>query len=409
MLTTALSEDGWKVTASPDGETAIDLLGRERFDLILTDVCLPSAGGMEVLEAARRHCPSAPVVMMTAFGSIELAVSAMKAGARDFITKPFQIDTLLSVLEACLPGRPSEMVGNSPAFMAAVERAMKAASSGLTVLILGESGTGKELLARAVHEASDRRDGPFIPVNCAAIPSELMESELFGAEKGAYTGADCRRSGRFELAAGGTVFLDEVGDLAPNLQGKLLRVLQEKEFTRVGGSEILRADVRVLAASNRDLEGESSAGRFRQDLYYRLCEFPVRLPALRERVGDVRRLAVHFLDEAGLPGGALDERAMVALEAYSWPGNIRELRNIVLRAAALNPGGVMGPGDLEIPSREGRAGSGMLGAAEEAAAETRRRMIVEALESSGGNRARAAALLGISYRTLRTRMKELGL
>lgn len=407
MLVTALSEAGWEVVAAADGPSAVKLLGEGRYDAVLTDVCLPGCDGLAVLSAAKASSPSMPVILMTAFGTIDLAVRAMKAGARDFVTKPFQIDSLIALLEEASPCRPSEMIGESPPFRAAVERALKGAASRLTVLILGESGTGKELLARAVHDASDRRDGPFIPVNCAAIPSELMESELFGAEKGAYTGADCRRSGRFELADGGTVFLDEVGDLAPALQGKLLRVLQEREFTRVGGSETIRVDVRIVAASNRDLGSEASAGRFRQDLYYRLCEFPVILPPLRERHGDVALLSRHFLKEAGCNPSLLDEAASAALESYHWPGNVRELRSILLRAATLSAGRAITPDLLEIPPA-GRDSS-MPEAAMEASREVRRRRILEALERSGGNRTVAARILGVSYRTLLNHIRELGL
>ncbi len=407
MLVTALSEAGWRVVAAADGPSALKLLAEGRFDAVLTDVCLPGCDGLAVLAAAKVSNPSTPVILMTAFGTIDLAVRAMKAGARDFLTKPFQIDSLLALLDQTSPCRPGDMVGESPPFRAAVERALKGAASRLTVLILGESGTGKELLARAVHEASERRCGPFIPVNCAAIPSELMESELFGAEKGAYTGADCRRPGRFELADGGTVFLDEVGDLAPALQGKLLRVLQEREFTRVGSAETTRVDVRIVAASNRDLGSEASSGRFRQDLYYRLCEFPVILPPLRERHGDVALLARHFLAEAGCDPSALEAAASAALESYDWPGNVRELRSTILRAATLAAGGAITTDLLEIPS-SARSGS-MPEAAMEASREVRRRKILEALERCGGNRTAAARVLGVSYRTLLNHMKDLGL
>jgi len=409
MLTTALTEDGWSVAAASDGLSAIALLQERRFDAVLSDVCMPGAGGLEVLAAARKSCPSAQVVLMTAFGTIELAVEAMKQGARDFVTKPFDLDRLLGVMRDCVSPAPQEILGSSPAFRAAVDRAITAAATEMSVLLLGESGTGKELLARAVHRASRRRDGPFIPVNCAAIPSELLESELFGAEKGAFTGADCRRPGRFELASGGTVFLDEVSDLAPQLQGKLLRVLQEKEFSRVGGTEILMADVRVVSASNRDLEELAASGRFRGDLYYRLSEFPVKLPPLRERTGDIPALAGHFLRSAGVEGDRIDPAAVEALKQCPWPGNIRELRSIVLRAAALAGGGVIGLEHLELPRTPGAADErGLLQTGDSASREAQRKMIREALEKSGGNRSLAAKMLRISYRTLLNRLKELG-
>jgi DNA-binding NtrC family response regulator len=409
MLTTALTEDGWEVTAVADGSSALGILGSRRFDLILTDVCLPgSVDGLAVLAAARKSSPAAPVILMTAFGTIDLAVSAMKGGARDFVTKPFDLDRLLSILREASPAGPQALVGESGIFRQAVERGLAGASTGMSILILGESGTGKELLARAVHDASQRKGGPFIPVNCAAIPPDLLESELFGAEKGAYTGSESRRPGRFELADGGTVFLDEVGDLALQLQGKLLRVLQEREFTRVGGQETVRVDVRIVAASNRDLEAEAGSGRFRADLYYRLCEFPVRLPPLRERMEDVPLLAAHFLREAGLGPDALDGDACTALCSYTWPGNVRELRSIILRAAALARSGRIDAGELEIPTAPGE-GSGLLDAAGSASREAQKRMISAALEKSQGNKTRAARMLKISYRTLLNRLKELGM
>jgi len=409
MLTTALAEDGWDVTAVAEGSTAVDLLAGRRFDLILTDVCLPgSADGLAVLAAARKHSPGAPVLLMTAFGTIDLAVTAMKNGARDFLTKPFDLDRLLGLLRDASPSGPQALVGRAPKFLSAIERAMAGASTQMSVLILGESGTGKELLARAVHDASSRKTGPFIPVNCAAIPSDLLESELFGAERGAYTGADSRRPGRFELADGGTVFLDEVGDLAPQLQGKLLRVLQEREFIRVGGVESLKIDVRIVAASNRDLEAEAGSGRFRADLYYRLCEFPVKLPPLRERLEDIPLLASHFLGEAGLASDALSPDAQASLCSYTWPGNVRELRSIILRAAALADPGPIGVDALEIPTA-GKEAGGMLGAGGSASRETQKRMILSALENAQGNRSLAARMLRISYRTLLNRLREMGL
>jgi len=409
MLTTALSEDGWEVTAVADGTSALNALAAGRFDAVLTDVCLPGeVDGLGVLAEARKGSPAAPVILMTAFGTIDLAVKAMKGGARDFVTKPFELERLLVTLRESAPGGPTELVGESPAFTSAVRRALAGASTRMSILILGESGTGKELLARAVHEASPEREGPFIPVNCAAIPPDLLESELFGAERGAYTGADSTRPGRFELADGGTAFLDEVGDLAPQLQGKLLRVLQEREFTRVGGRETIHVDVRIVAASNRDLEAEAASGRFRADLYYRLCEFPVKLPPLRERKDDIPLLARHFLAGAGLPGSALSPGAVDALCGHAWPGNVRELRNIVLRAAALSGGGGIGPEMLEIPAAA-EDGGGLLGAAGSASREMQRKMILAALEKSDGNRSKAARMLRVSYRTLLNRIRDLGI
>ncbi len=411
MLTAALEEDGWNVTAASDGTAALGLAADSRYDAVLTDVCLPGADGLEVLEAVTRSAPGTPVVLMTAFGTIEMAVSAMKRGARDFVTKPFDLSRLLGMLSECLCTGSGAMVGGSGRLAEALERAGKAASSTLNVLILGESGTGKELLARHIHNTGDRGRGPFIPVNCAAIPAELMESELFGAERGAFTGADARRPGRFEMADGGTVFLDEVGDLAPGLQGKLLRVLQDREFLRVGGTGPVRVDVRILSASNRDLEQEVARGRFRADLYYRISEFPVTLPALRDRREDIPALAAHFLAECGHPGSMISDGAMRMLEACDWPGNVRELRSIVIRAAALSGGGVIEPSHLEIRLDDDVLSKpdGMLSASGRAARETERRLLVEALESCGGNRTEAARRLGVSRRTLLNRIREFGL
>jgi DNA-binding NtrC family response regulator len=411
MLSTALSEDGWEVTAVSTGEKALTALRTAQipFDLVLTDVCLPgSTDGNQVLDATRELSPATPVILMTAFGTIDMAVSAMKRGARDFITKPFELEDLLRLARRHSVSRDSDMIGTSEVLGREVERALKGAATDLNMLILGESGTGKELLARMIHAQSRWKEGPFIPVNCAAIPAELMESELFGAEKGAYTGSDSLRKGRFELASGGTILLDEIGDLVPSLQGKLLRILQEKEYTRVGGSEILRADVRVISASNRDLAGDIEAGRFRKDLYYRLSEFPVTLPPLRERTGDIPDLAVHFLRQSGYDHLTISEEAMGMLGAYGWPGNVRELRNIVLRAAALAPGDSIGAELLEIVSRP-PAEEGLLEESARVARAREREMILGTLRETGGNRRKAAEILRVSYRTLLSRIKELGL
>lgn len=411
MLSTALTEDGWEVTAVPSGERAISEIRSTEFpfNMILTDVCLPgSIDGNEVLRHSRGAAPSTPVILMTAFGTIEMAVSAMKHGARDFITKPFELEDLLRLVRRHAAFHENRMIGTSRSLSLELDRAMKGAVTDLNMLILGESGTGKELLARMVHSESRWKDGPFIPVNCAAIPSNLMESELFGAEKGAYTGADARRIGRFEIAEGGTILLDEVGDLAPSLQGKLLRILQEKEYTRVGGTELLHARVRVISASNRDLSASIEAGQFRKDLYYRISEFPVTLPPLRKRVEDIPELARYFLRQCGYDNLTISEKAMSLLARYGWPGNVRELRNIVLRAAALAQQDVIDSSLLEIgdgtPPEEG-----LLQEANRVAREREREMILATLLETDGNRKKAAEILKVSYRTLLSRIKELGL
>jgi len=408
MLTAALAEDGWTVKAVADGLEAVSLAPGSSFDAVLCDVCLPGADGLEVLSAFAAHRPATPVVLMTAFGTIDLAVRAMKLGARDFITKPFELSSLTALLAGLTPGSQGCMVGSDRGFLDALDRAAKASGSSLNVLVLGESGTGKELLTRRIHDMSGRACGPFIPVNCAAIPSELLESELFGAEKGAYTGADSPRPGRFELADGGTIFLDEVGDLAPALQGKLLRVLQERTFTRVGGSVQRTVDVRIVSASNRDLAAEAACGRYRPDLFFRLSEFPVSIPPLRARRCDIVPLAAHFLAEAGRPGCPLPPGAVDALEGYGWPGNVRELRSIIHRACALAAGREIERADLEIPE-PAKAATGLLDASSRAAREAERAMLLAALEECGWNRTEAARRLGVSRQTLSSKIRDLGL
>jgi DNA-binding NtrC family response regulator len=412
MLTTALEEEGWRVTAVSDAPEAFDALGRGGFDLVLTDLKLPGEGsGMDVLRRAGEICGGAPVLLMTAFGTIDLAVEAMKGGAADFITKPFDLEDLIARVRR-LAGRPGmRIVGGSRAMERVLARARRAASTGMAVLLLGESGTGKELLARFVHESCGDGKAPFVPVNCAAIPAELMESELFGAEKGAYTGAESAREGFFQRAEGGTIFLDEVADLSPRLQGKLLRVLQEREYTRVGSPEPHSSSARVVAASNRDLELEMEKGGFRRDLYYRLSQFPIEIPPLRERTEDIPELARYFLDSAGYTSTEVEPKALEALAAYGWPGNVRELRSIVLRAAAMaDEGGSIGPGLLEIGGALERAGEGgLLEASSRAARRRERELIVLALRRCDGNRSKAAEMLKVSYRTLLSRIKDLDL
>jgi DNA-binding NtrC family response regulator len=410
MLATALSEEGWSVTTAESGDKAMGMLEENAYDLVLTDVRLPgTADGLDILRKVVDDCMGTPVVLMTAFGTIEMAVSAMKTGAVDFITKPFELDDLMSLCKRCTGPPRNRIIGSSKGMVQAVERARKAAATGMSVLILGESGTGKELLARLVHEEGPSSDGPFVPVNCAAIPSELMESELFGAEKGAYTGSDSLRVGRFEQASGGTIFLDEVGDLSHTLQGKLLRVLQEKEFTRLGGEKVLKSTARVVAASNRDLQREVEEGIFRKDLYYRLSQFPVELPPLRNRLSDVPELVRYFLDSVGMEDVELSEDGMGALRSYSWPGNVRELKNVVLRAGALCDRKVIPAALLEVaPDRAAdESGAGLLQESARVARKKERELIINALKDTDGNRKQAAKILKVSYRTLLSRIKEL--
>lgn len=399
MLRTALEEDGWEVTEAGDPPGAIRELASAAFDAVLTDVCMP--GERDGLTVLAKTPPGTPVMLMTAYGTIDMAVEAMKAGARDFITKPFELGDLLSRLSGLSTGTGSEMIGRDPGLLSVLRRADSAAACDLNILVTGESGTGKELLVERIHRTGSRCAGPLIPVNCAAIPRDLLESELFGTEKGAYTGAVESRAGRFEMASGGSIFLDEIGDLDMSLQGKLLRVLEGSTFTRVGGTRQIRSEARVLAASNRDLLSLSREGRFRDDLYYRLSEFTIHIPPLRDRRDDIPLLAGHFL--AGR--GTLAPDAMETLMNCSWPGNVRQLRNILLRAAVLAGGNPITGEMLEVPD-EAAGGCTMLAEAARVSRERELRMIHDALSRCDGNRSRAAKLLGISYRTLLNRLKD---
>lgn len=406
MLTTALSEDGWEVTAVSSGTDALKMLETGGFDILLSDICLPgNIDGMDILKKSRELNHWTQVVLMTAFGTVNLAVEAMKEGARDFITKPFDLDELLALVRRYSHSAGTEIIGSSPSLLSTIKRASKGAGTDLNILVLGESGTGKELLARMIHLDSVCSDGPFIPVNCAAIPADLLESELFGAEKGAYTGADRTRKGRFEHAQGGTIFLDEVGDLDTSLQGKLLRVLQEREYTRVGGTEVFHTNARVISASNRELKTETEEGRFRKDLFFRIGEFPVTLSPLRDRAEDIPDLTEYFLRQSGYREVTVTEGAMKKLKAYSWPGNIRQLRSIVLRAAALVDDKTIDTEILEIDDTV--TSDGLLEESARAARLREGEMIRKTLRDTGGNRKKAAEILRISYRTLLSRLKDL--
>ncbi|MCK5785416.1 MAG: sigma-54-dependent Fis family transcriptional regulator [Candidatus Sabulitectum sp.] len=401
MLSTALEEDGWTVTAAPDGDSAVKQILKNRFDAVLTDVCIPGKfNGIDVLE---KTPAGTPVIVMTAFGTIDMAVDAMKKGAADFISKPFKLNELLEKLTSISSHHADSMLGQSPAYLETISRAERAAPSGMNILILGESGTGKELLARRIHECSGRAEGPFIPVNCAAIPENLMESELFGAEKGAYTGSTEARPGRFTIANGGTIFLDEIADLDITLQGKLLRVLESGTYHSVGGTEELRSDAMVIAASNRDLKEMVDKKLFREDLFYRISEFPVELPPLRERGGDIQLISRHYLGQ--YCGNSFTDSALNALVNYEWPGNIRELKNLIRRACVNSGTDEITKEMLEFP---GHIPEGSLVEQAAAAARTRERsLILSALAETAGNRRKAAEILGVSYRTLLTKIKDM--
>jgi len=426
-----LRRQGFEVTEAESGRAALARVEREPVDVILTDQKMPDLSGLELLEAARRITPEVGVLIMTAYGTIETAVSAIKAGATDYLTKPLDLDELLhrihrirerqrlltenrELREALTERHRVEgIIGESGPMQEVLSLVRRVASSDATVLIRGESGTGKELIARAIHYASPRAEGPLVKVNCAALPDSLLESELFGHEKGAFTGAVNTRKGRFELAHGGTLFLDEIGDLPPHLQVKLLRVLQEREFERVGSSHPIAVDVRVLAATHRDLEALVRAGRFRDDLYYRINVVTIALPPLRERREDLPVLIDHFVTRFAEKNGkklrGLTREAREALLRYDYPGNVRELENLIERAAVLTRDDVIGLSDLPLtlndPPPESATGRGLVGAVEA----LERSMIHDALARAGGVQTRAAESLGISERVLRYKLKKYGL
>jgi DNA-binding NtrC family response regulator len=414
----ALRRAGHAVDAFDSGRPALDAFAQGGVDLVISDLRMPGMDGVSVLEEAKRLAPDVPFLIVTAHGTVETAVGAMKKGAYDFIIKPFKLEELEALVARALEHRfltvENEVlrarVGESEpdAVWSAATRDIyqlleRAAQSDATVLVSGESGTGKEVAARTLHRLSRRRAAPFLCVNCAALSAGLLESELFGHEKGAFTGADRMRKGRFELADGGTLLLDEVSEIDPGLQAKLLRVLQERAFERVGSSQTRRADVRVVATTNRDLEAEVEKGRFREDLYYRLNVIPVRMRALRERRDEIPMLAEHFLKKhrKSLSKGALNR-----LSGYAWPGNVRELGNVIERAAVLSPGdeisGEMIAPWLEGPVRTPQASVGV------ALDDVERRVIEENLKANGGNREKTARILGITSRTLRDKLKRWG-
>ena len=423
-----LQREGLDVLAAPDGREALTLLRKHRVGVLLTDLMMPGVDGMELLRASQLTSPSTAVVVMTAYGTVETAVAAMKEGAWDFVTKPLRrADVVRAVTrgldraalhvenqslrdELAKAGRSRDIIGQSPAVRRSVELLEQVAPARTTVLLQGESGTGKEVFARALHRLSGRR-GPFIAVNCAAIPENLIESELFGHERGAFTGAVARTDGRFQQADGGTLLLDEIADLPLGLQAKLLRVLQEAEVQRVGGGPPTRVDVRVVAATNRDLEAEVQAGRFRSDLFYRLHVIAIDLPPLRERGEDIPGLAQHFLRRFAAanakPNLVLTPEAMAALQAWTWPGNVRELENAMERAVVLARTDAIGLAELPDRIVHAEGGSRVMSIAVGTPLEEIERLaITETLKLTGGDKRRAALLLGIAVRTIYRRLDE---
>jgi DNA-binding NtrC family response regulator len=452
-----LSRAGYDVTVTADGKSALDTFERGAFDLVITDQRMPEMTGQELMAALQQRTTQVPIVMITAHGTITQAVEAMQLGAADFITKPFSGEDLKRVVERVLSPeskafRSEEkkskkgraIITNDPLMIRVLEVAEAVAKSDATVLIQGESGTGKELIARLVHASSPRAHGPFVAVNCAALPDTLLESELFGHEKGAFTGAQTRKIGKFELAQGGTILLDEISEMELALQAKLLRVLQEREVDRVGGREPIAIDTRVLATTNRNLEEMVAQGGFRADLYYRLNVIPLTLPALRERKSDIELLVRHYMKQFLGEGVAeLPREVLAALVAYPWPGNIRELQNAVERAAILSRGATPRESDFllnhakqvmpqisnlredirvshesaeEVDDLEDDAleslnmsvpsDAPMMIRSGTTVQEMEKALILETLRSTGNNRTQAAKLLGISIRTLRNKLSE---
>lgn len=425
LMARALGAD-YDVTLAPDAESAMTALAdNPHIALMISDVRMPGTDGLTLLKSAKAAHPNLAVIMLTAYGSVDLAVEAMKDGADDFLTKPIDLDQLdlrvekvlkTHALEAEVVTLRSELdekygieniTGSSDAMKKVFHLIRQAAPTQATVLIEGPSGTGKELVAHAIHNLSTRAQGPFVAVECAALNGNLLESELFGHEKGAFTDAFAKRIGRFEAANGGTIFLDEISEIPPSTQVKLLRVLETRSFERLGSSQTLKTDIRIVAACNRDLRQMVSDGKFREDLYYRLNVIDIRLPALRERAGDIPLLAARFLKEFSAANGGrvtgITPAAMKLLERYDWPGNVRELRNAVEKMVVLSSGGELDVGDVPEHMRAGTQsftlGSGTLG-------ETEKARILAALQEVGGNRSRAAQVLGISRRTLYRKLDE---
>ena len=432
MLRAVLAEAGYTTLEADDGDAAVERVKGRGVDLVLLDLKMARMGGIEALEAIKELRFDLPVVLMTAYASVETAVEAMKKGAFDYVTKPVDVEDLRLTIQKALDFERlraenallrerigerfdlSRIIGQSRAMRELFETLALVAPSEATVLITGESGTGKELVANAVHQNSPRKNGPFVKVNCAALHESLLESELFGHERGAFTGATESRKGRFELAHRGTLFLDEIGDMSLPTQAKILRVLQEGEFERLGGSETLKADVRLVAATHRSLEKMVEEGTFRQDLFYRLSVVPVRLPPLRERRDDIPLLAEHFLKRYAEKNRkevrGFHPRAMDLLIRHAWPGNIRELENTVERAVILCPGDRVTPQELpgtvrgsdETPHAPPAGFSGLT------LKEAERELVLNALAQVEGNRTRAAELLGISRQTLLNKLREYG-
>jgi two-component system response regulator HydG len=430
MLRAHLEGEGFQIVEASDGHEAVDRVSESSFDLILMDIRMPTMDGIEALKRIKGTTAATPVIMMTAYGSINSAVEALQAGAIDYLTKPLDMDELIFKAKKALYYKQleeenilqkerlglrfdfSSIIGTGPTMKKLFETLALAAPTEATVLLLGESGTGKELVANAIHQNSPRKDKPYVKVNCAALPETLLESELFGHEKGAFTGAIEKKQGRFERADGGTLFLDEIGEMSSPTQTKILRVLQEREFEAVGGTKTIKVDVRIIAATNKDLAGEVKQGRFREDLYYRLNVVPLTIPPLREHTEDIPLLAEHFLriyseknkrDITGFGPGVMD-----AFTGYSWPGNVRELENIVERTVIMSRDDTISLEDLS-PIFGDPQGEGDRTPPPTSLRDVERETILKTLRQTGGNRTHAAQILGITRKTLQNKIKEYGL
>src|SRR5579871_6738466 len=433
LLELKLGEEGFTTHAVADAESGLKLLGKERIDLVVSDFRLPGMNGRDFLQAIKRMNASLPVVMMTAYGSVESAVEAMKMGASDYVLKPFSLDVMTLVIRKELDAQNlreenrslrealgqryhyKNIVAGSDKMQAVLAMVERVAPTNATVLLGGESGVGKDLVARAIHEHSSRASGPFVKINSTAIPETLLESELFGYEKGAFSGASGSKPGKFELADKGTLFLDEIGDVPAATQVKLLRVLQEREFERLGGTKTVKVDVRLIAATNKDLREALEQGTFREDLYYRLNVVPIDIAPLRERREDIPDLVNLFVSrfsgESGKPVEGISPEAMQILVNYHWPGNVRELQNIVERACALAKGNVIEASDIHLDVRPTKAGNGAPGFLPDGMTleQWEDEMVQEALRRANGNKSQAARLLGLSRNALRYRLSKIGI
>ena len=433
LLELNLGEEGFTTLSAGDAESGLKLLRENSVDLVVTDLKLPGMNGLEFLQAVKHQSAALPVIVMTAFGTVETAVEAMKAGASDYVLKPFSLAEMRMVIHKELDvhklreenrslrealgkryAHPN-VVARSPKMQEVLATVERVAPTNSTVLLGGESGVGKDLIARAIHEKSRRASGTFLKINSTAIPENLLESELFGFEKGAFTGAVASKPGKFELADKGTLFLDEIGDVPPVTQVKLLRVLQEREFERLGGTRTVKVDVRLIAATNKDLREALEQGTFREDLYYRLNVVPIDIAPLRERKEDIPDLANLFISrftgESGKPVEGITREAMQILVNYHWPGNVRELQNIVERACALAKGNVLAPADIHLDVRPAKAANGAAGFLPDGMTleQWEDEMVQEALRRANGNKSQAARLLGLSRNALRYRLSKIGI